>query len=63
MLTLDRREIALSNALINLEVNHTMRELLVGGVLCEYETRNPWIVERKQASDLVNSFSSGRLFE
>ena len=63
MLTLDRREIALSEALINLKVKHTMRELPVGDVLCEYETRNHWVMERKQASDLANSLSSGRLFE
>ena len=63
MLTLDRREMALSDALTNLEVEHTMQELPVGDVLCEYETGNSWVMERKQASDLANSLSSGRLVD
>lgn len=63
MLTLDRREKALSDALTRLEVKHELRELPVGDVLCEYEAAAPWIAERKQASDLVNSLSSGRIFE
>ena len=63
MLILDRREMALSDALTRLEVAHEVRALPVGDVLCEYENAVPWVAERKQASDLANSLSGGRLFE
>jgi len=63
MLILDRREMALSSALTRLEVAHAMQALPVGDILCEYEDGAPWVAERKQASDLANSLSSGRLFE
>ena len=63
MLFIDRREAALSDSLARLEVVHEMRPLAVGDVLCEYEDGLPWVAERKQASDLANSLSSGRLFE
>ena len=63
MLSIDFREIALSDALTRLEVVHEMRALPVGDVLCEYEEGVPWIAERKQASDLACSLSGGRLFE
>ena len=63
MLTLDRREKALGDALTNLGVVHSMRQLPVGDVLCEYEDGGVWVAERKQSSDLVRSLSSGRLFD
>ena len=63
MLFIDRREVALSEHLRRLDVMHELRPLPVGDVLCEYEDGVPWIAERKQASDLANSLSSGRLFE
>ena len=63
MLTIDRREAALSDALTRLEVVHEMRQLPVGDALCEYEDGAPWIAERKRSADLVNSLSTGRIFE
>ena len=63
MLNVDRRERALSDAFTCLDVAHHMRALPVGDILCEYEEGAPWIAERKKASDLANSLSSGRLFE
>lgn len=63
MLTLDRREIALSDALARLGVAHVLQALPVGDVLCEYQEGPPWIAERKQASDLAKSVCSGRLFD
>ena len=63
MLILDRREIALSDALTRLEMAHEMRTLPVGDILCEYEQGVPWVAERKRASDLANSLTSGRLSE
>ena len=63
MLNVDRRERALSDAFTCLDVAHYMRALPVGDILCEYEEGAAWIAERKKASDLANSLSSGRLFE
>lgn len=61
MLTLDRREKELSDALG--DVPHELRELPVGDVLCEYGGPDTWVAERKSACDLAASIVSGRLFE
>jgi ERCC4-type nuclease len=62
MLTVDRREMALSRALK--DVPHEMRELPVGDVLCEYDgEQGAWIAERKCAHDLAASLTCGRLFD
>ena len=62
MLTVDRREMDLSRALV--AIPHEVRELPVGDVLCEYaESDGDWIGERKRASDLAASLTGGRLFE
>lgn len=56
----DRRERALSNALE--DVPHTLKDLPVGDVVCEYEdqAKRAWVVERKRATDLASSIASGR---
>ena len=62
MLTVDRRETDLIRALA--DVPHTVRELPVGDVLCEYgDEDGAWIAERKCASDLAASIINGRLFD
>eukprot|EP00973_Karenia_brevis_P037264 5137552-Karenia_brevis.AAC.1 len=62
MLTLDRRETYLSQALA--DVPHKLRELPVGDVVCEYgEGENDWVAERKCVSDLAVSLTGGRLFD
>ena len=61
-LSLDRREIRLSNAL--LDMPHTRVELAVGDILCEYhDGRATWVAERKTAADLASSIKSGRWAE
>ena len=61
-LTLDRREIRLSNALCDMA--HVLADLPVGDILCEYtDGRSTWIAERKTAHDLANSIKSGRWSE
>ncbi len=58
-LTLDRREIRLSNALCDMA--HVLADLPVGDILAEYtDGRTTWIAERKTAHDLANSIKSGR---
>jgi ERCC4-type nuclease len=58
-LFVDRRERALSNALE--DVPHTLKDLPVGDVLCQYtDGRASWVAERKKASDLAASIASGR---
>ena len=58
-LTLDRREIHLSSAL--LDTPHLIADLPVGDILCEYnDGRAPWVAERKTAHDLASSIKSGR---
>ena len=62
MLTIDYREKALRNALV--DVQHETRSLPVGDVLCEYgDSHAPWIAERKKASDLATSLKNGHLSE
>jgi len=58
-LFVDRREQALSNALE--DVPHTLKDLPVGDVLCQYtDGRASWVAERKKAYDLAASIASGR---
>ena len=59
-LTIDRRERALSTALEN--VPHTLKDLPVGDVVCEYEdpAKGTWVAERKRSTDLASSLASGR---
>ena len=56
-LTLDRREVALSEALGTL-MQHKMEELPVGDVRCRYANGIEWILERKTVRDLANSIRS-----
>ena len=63
MLTLDRRETALSDALSHAEVVHSVKQLPVGDVLCEYEAGLSWIAERKTFRDLGVSITKERLSE
>ena len=61
-LFVDWRERALSNALE--DVPHTLKDLPVGDVLCQYtDGRASWVAERKKASDLAASIASGRWAE
>ena len=56
-LIVDRREIALSNALEDFP--HERKDLAAGDVLCEDAGRAVlWIAERKTASDLANSIKT-----
>ena len=59
-LSIDRRERALSTALE--DVVHTLKELPLGDVVCEYEdpSKCTWVAERKTAYDLASSLASGR---
>lgn len=62
MLTVDRREKDLSRALG--ECPHELKELPVGDVVCDYgDGEGAWVAERKRASDLASSITSGRLAE
>ena len=62
MLTIDRRERALSHALG--EIPHNIQELPVGDVTCHYEAHGDnWVAERKTAADLAASIADGRLSE
>jgi ERCC4-type nuclease len=61
-LTLDRRETRLSHVL--LDFPHTLADLPVGDVLCEYlDGRQTWVAERKTVDDLASSIKSGRWAE
>ena len=58
----DRREMDLRHALA--DVPHEVRELPVGDVVCQYDDADSaWVAERKRASDLAASLTTGRLFE
>ena len=59
-LSIDRRERALSTAPEN--VPHTLKDLPVGDVVCEYEdpAKGTWVAERKRSTDLASSLASGR---
>lgn len=62
MLSVDRREMDLSRALA--DVPHEIRELPVGDVVCKYgNDESAWVAERKTASDLSASMTSGRLVD
>ena len=62
MLTIDRRERALSHALGG--IPHVIQELPVGDVTCHYEADGDnWVAERKTAADLAASIADGRLSE
>lgn len=63
MLTIDRREANLIQALSTIGVKHDLQDLPVGDILCRYVSGVQWIAERKQASDLTASLTSGRLSE
>ena len=43
-----------------LDVDHSVRNLAVGDIVCSYGGANQWIAERKTASDLAQSITSGR---
>lgn len=61
-LSIDRREVRLSNALG--EFPHALVTLPVGDILCEYQDgRSSWIAERKTARDLASSIKSSRWSE
>lgn len=57
-LSVDHRERGLIEALAC--VPHTVKTLLVGDLVCEYEEGNSWIAERKRADDLAKSIKTGR---
>ena len=60
LLSIDRRERALSNALEGFP--HELKDLPVGDVVCRYQdaTKGSWIAERKRNVDLASSLASGR---
>jgi len=43
-----------------LDIDHKVRNLAVGDIFCSYGGANEWIAERKTASDLAKSITSGR---
>ena len=56
-LLVDYRERRLAEIL---DVPHLVRNLAVGDLLCDYGGGNQWVAERKTASDLAQSITSGR---
>ena len=56
-LLVDYRERRLASLL---DVPHHVRNLSVGDLFCDYGSGNQWLAERKTASDLAQSITSGR---
>ena len=56
-LSVDYRERQISE---RLELPHNVRSLPVGDVVCDYGAGNQWIAERKTATDLARSITTGR---